>query len=207
MSEISKEAARLTANGLSVGRGLAGPALAQYFLITPPEQRTWKHAGVVAGLVATDKIDGYLGRYAEASKLGAWLDQMADKAFVLPPMIALAKNGEIEDHHWKIKLGRDVGVTALRSAVHMNGGSTSAETIGKIKASAEMTGLVMASSPLASEYPELTNRIFDTATTLNVVSGLQYMQSFGAFTIAAIRGEGQEEACEQLIYTLENGVV
>lgn len=196
MSEKSKQIARLGANSLSIGRGLAGPWLAYKFETTKPEERDWAFTSKVAALVLTDTIDGHLGRYAEITKFGTWADQLADKAFVLPPMIALAKNGEISHLHWQAKLGRDIGVTALRGVVHLNGGSTAAESLGKMKAVAEMTGLIVAASPASQQYPELTERIFDTATTLNIVSGAQYMQAFGGFALSAIRGENQEQMAE-----------
>ncbi|MCA9342875.1 hypothetical protein KC950_02590 [Candidatus Saccharibacteria bacterium] len=198
MSEISKQVARVGANSLSIGRGVAGLWLAHELRTTQPKDRDWVMASKVASLVITDTIDGKMGRYANPSRLGSWLDQMSDKAFVLPPMITLANKGEIADYHWQVKLGRDIGVTALRSVVHLNGGSTAAETLGKMKATAEMTGLVVASSPLAIEYPELSNKVFESATILNLASGAQYMQAFGSFTLAALREQNQEQASLKL---------
>ena len=202
MSELDKQAARWTANGLSVGRGLAGPWLAHKLNEVPPSERDWGLTAKVAGIVATDKIDGFLGRYAEVSALGGWLDQMSDKAFVLPPMYVLAKNGEISDYHWQVKLGRDIGVTALRSMVQLNGGNTTADDLGKMKALTEMTGLVVASSPLADRYPDLSNRIFDASSTLNIVSGAHYMHAFGEFTLSVMRGENQEQAADNLLHNI-----
>ena len=193
MPKTSEKLARLGANGLSISRAAAGPWLAHELHKRPPEERDWALAGVVAGLTVSDMVDGRLGRYAGESKNGAWLDQMSDKAFALPPMIVLANNGEISPIHWKAKLGRDIGVTALRSAVHLNGGSTAAEQLGKMKAVAEMTGLVISASPLSESHPELANRVFEASTTLNVASGAQYMQAFGSFLLASARGEHQEE--------------
>lgn len=198
MPRTSEKLARVGANGLSIGRAAAGPWLAYELHKRPPEERDWALAGVVAALVVSDTIDGRLGRYAGTSNNGAWLDQMSDKAFALPPMMVLANNGEISPLHWKAKLGRDIGVTALRSAVHLNGGGTAAEQLGKIKAAAEMTGLVIASSPLSESHPELANRVFEAGTTLNIVSGAQYMHAFGSFLLEAAHNEPSQGSIEGL---------
>lgn len=192
MSILSKKAKRVGANSLSVVRGASGPILAERLVAKERKDRGWSLAFVFGLLAYSDKVDGDLARSADPSKWGPWLDQMADKTFALPQMYALAKTGEIKSYHWKIKLARDVGVTALRAFAHSNGSSTDAEELGKKKAAVEMLGLETAYLPITKDYPELTNAIFDVATMLNIASGLSYIRSFGKTAL----GSAEQEVAE-----------
>lgn len=168
---------RGVANTLPVVRAVAAPVIAEKIRTTKPEDRTWKLAAAVALIAVTDFIDGKIARKIGPTKLGGWLDQTADKLFILPSLKALGDTGEISKNHFYIKVARDVGMTATRAVAEHYGHNTDAQKLGKYKAATEMATQLVAVSPL-SQRPALTEGLATAATTLSIVSAVQYGVSY-----------------------------
>jgi CDP-diacylglycerol--glycerol-3-phosphate 3-phosphatidyltransferase len=91
----------------------------------------------------TDWVDGYWARkYGQVTQLGRILDPFADKLIVCGAFIFLAAAPQLADGTpasgvaaWVAVLimGREIGVTALRSFVETHGGDFSAKWAGKWK--------------------------------------------------------------------------
>lgn len=89
----------------------------------------------------TDWIDGWWARkYNQVTKLGRVLDPFCDKILICGTFILLAT--KMESVHWcyavsgivaVVVVGRELLVTALRSAIEGSGGDFSAKYSGKLK--------------------------------------------------------------------------
>lgn len=80
----------------------------------------WALALFVLGS-ASDGLDGWLARrYGWQSRIGGWLDPLADKAFVLAASVALALRGDL---HWALLILmalRDTVIVSGAVAFHLN---------------------------------------------------------------------------------------
>jgi CDP-diacylglycerol--glycerol-3-phosphate 3-phosphatidyltransferase len=104
-------------------------------------------AGVLfAAASVTDSLDGYLARrMGLTSRLGAFLDPVADKLIVAVALVLLVS----KDHHWVLVLaacviiGREIAISALREWMAELGESTrvAVSSLGKFKTILQMVGL------------------------------------------------------------------
>ncbi len=104
-------------NLLTYGRIAAVPALAA-FLFTDSDQARWIALAIYVVACITDFFDGYLARRrAESSKLGQFLDPIADKLLISVVLLMLVFDHTIEGPNvWAaiIILCREVLVSGLR---------------------------------------------------------------------------------------------
>jgi CDP-diacylglycerol--glycerol-3-phosphate 3-phosphatidyltransferase len=115
--------------------------------------------GLTAGLVLfiflaiSDWLDGHLARqYGVGSRLGQFLDPLADKVLVLGAFFALlflppATGGQLlHTSWWWVAVGliafRDVAVTLLRSWAERRGRSIQTRNAAKIKTAVQLTFLI-----------------------------------------------------------------
>jgi cardiolipin synthase (CMP-forming) len=109
----------------------------------------WKNATacwlfVLAAI--TDAIDGYVARkYGMVSRLGAFLDPVADKLMVSAALIVLLSLGRIDEFVALVIIGREIAVSALREWMAQIGKSASVavNSLGKIKTIAQMVAIPM----------------------------------------------------------------
>ena len=186
---------RHTANTLSRARIVGGPAVAGYILTHRPEERSYAVGVAVAAGGLTDKLDGSLSRanvaamtdeerayHVESGRdaAGKKLDHRADKAWVLPPMAALAMRGEISVAHPALKLLRDRRVGGIKGQYHeLTGEYPSAGDTARAKTTVEMAGVAVGASPLAAVHipgteTTLPDAIFTVSTGLSEYSAGQY---------------------------------
>jgi phosphatidylglycerophosphate synthase len=199
----SLDGLRMSADALSLAR-IPAAELARRQLRgkrRDPEDRTWGFAAGVATLLLTDKLDGTLARKAQARKggdkdsFGGWLDQLSDKVVCDMLMSQLAKNDEISPDLVNINRVRDVAVTAGRIAMESNGLDASAGKLGKIKTLVNSVATVMACSPIQAQHPELTEGLFQAATVMSVVSGVEYLSQVMPLLLSP-----SKENVEDLVY-------
>jgi len=109
----------------------------------------WKNATacwlfVLAAI--TDAFDGFLARrYGTTSKLGEFLDPVADKLMVSAALIVLIALGRVDEFVALIIIGREIAVSALREWMARIGKSSSVavNSLGKIKTIAQMVAIPM----------------------------------------------------------------
>ena len=95
-------------NGLSVARGVAGPALA--YAVLHDADPAFVLAGVLAAAVS-DWLDGHLARrWNQRSVAGTYLDPVGDKIFVASLAIALAVRGDVPAWLAACLVGRDAAL-------------------------------------------------------------------------------------------------
>lgn len=94
----------------------------------------------------TDALDGYIARkYAMGSKLGAFLDPVADKLMVSAALIVLLAFNRVDMFVALVIIGREITVTALREWMAQVGesGKVKVNVIGKIKTISQMVAIPM----------------------------------------------------------------
>lgn len=94
----------------------------------------------------TDALDGYIARrYGAVSKLGEFLDPVADKLMVSAALIVLLALGRVDSLVALVIIGREIAVSALREWMAKIGKSSNiaVNSMGKIKTIAQMTAIPM----------------------------------------------------------------
>jgi len=151
----------------------------------PPNVIGMRLAALLFALAAlTDWLDGYLARKLnQTSKLGAFLDPIADKLIVVTVLVMIV------DEFGKLSIlipaliiiGREIAVSGLREWMSElgNRGSVSVSMLGKIKTTAQMLSLLL----LLYRYPIFGIPIFEIgvwllyiAATLTLWSMLVYFR-------------------------------
>ena len=108
-------------------------------------------AGVFIMLARTDAVDGYIARKREMiTKMGIFLDPIADKLLVTAALIALLERGELTGWAAMIIIGREFIVTGLRLVLAGEGVVVAASKWGKIKTVTQMIAIVLS---LVKNYP------------------------------------------------------
>jgi len=94
----------------------------------------------------SDALDGYIARrYGMVSKLGEFLDPVADKLMVSAALIVLIALGRVDSLVALVIIGREITVSALREWMARIGksGSVAVNSMGKIKTIAQMVAIPM----------------------------------------------------------------
>lgn len=163
----------LAANALTVGRLILAPVLAWMILL---ETNRWPTFALAMVLGASDFFDGKLARYATPTRVGAYVDPLADKAVVLLAGFALVDIGRFPLWPWIIIAIREVGIQLYRSYWARRNFSIPARPSGKYKVFVQ--GLVIAFvllPPLDDAAPWVADGFLWLALAFTVVSGAQYI--------------------------------
>ena len=99
----------------------------------------------IVGLAAlTDFLDGYLARRRQqVTALGQLMDPLADKLLITAALISLVQMGLAPAWMVAIILGREFGVTVLRSLAYSRGVTISASRLGKCKMASQVVAIVL----------------------------------------------------------------
>ena len=92
----------------------------------------------------TDAFDGYFARkYGLTSRLGAFLDPVADKLMVCAALIVLLELGRVNALVALVIIGREIAISALREWMAQIGASenVAVNSLGKIKTIAQMVAI------------------------------------------------------------------
>jgi CDP-diacylglycerol--glycerol-3-phosphate 3-phosphatidyltransferase len=122
----------------------------------------------------TDGLDGYLARrYAGATRVGQWLDPLADKILVTAPVIAMTATGEFPAWAAVVIVLREFAVLLLRAWLGTRGVSMPASPWGKVKTAVQMLLVPLYLLPLEGAEG-LRLAVLWIAVVLTVWSGLDY---------------------------------
>lgn len=150
----------------------------------------YRWSGLVAAIIfalagITDWIDGYLARkWSQMTKLGAFLDPVADKLMVATALVVL-----VEQHanFWlsvpaAVIIGREITISALREWMAELGkrASVAVSFIGKVKTTFQMiaiTGLIANPPELENWMVWLAYLLLYIATGLTLWSMLVYVKA------------------------------
>ncbi len=152
-------------NALALARAVAVVPLMA--LLARPGQEGLAFA-LFAIAAATDVADGALARaWGQETRVGAFLDPLADKILVLGTLAALVASSVVPWWVFVLVLGREVFVTALRAA----GAPIGTTRLAKAKTALQYLALAALLVPFLS----LGYVLLAAALVLTVLSGAEYV--------------------------------
>jgi len=137
-------------------------------------------AGIFILASITDGVDGYIARKTkQVTKMGMFLDPVADKLLVTAALIVLLQNDKLNGWAAMFIIGREFIVTGLRLIAAGEGIVIAASNLGKIKTTTQIIAIVLS---LLGNFPLklLTDFPFDTvamfiAVLVTIYSGYDYI--------------------------------
>ncbi len=137
-------------------------------------------AGTLAAAVfvfgaLTDGLDGYLARrYTGSTRIGVWLDPLADKILVSAPIIALSAIGSFPAWAAVVIVGRELAVSLLRAWLGGRGIGMPASPWGKAKTTVQMVLVPLYLLPLGADADTAKRVVLGLAVALTLWSGLDF---------------------------------
>lgn len=174
----------LLPNAITVARAIA--VLPVVVLVTDPATVPWALALFTLAAL-TDAVDGPLARRLGAvTRLGAFLDPLADKVLVLGTLMALLGLGAVDGWVVVVILGREVIVTALRGAAAARGAAIEASAYGKAKTvlqAVAVAALLLALTVATVEVAPVAAAVLAAALALTVASGIDVLVRASALLV------------------------
>lgn len=162
----------LAANSLTVARIALAPVLA---LLVASRNPWWVTFWMGWLLGATDVIDGSLARRATPTRMGAFLDPLADKVVVLLVGFTLVGIGRFPALPVVIIAIREVAIMAYRSYWGRRGLAIPARQSAKYKTLVQGVALAAALCPPLDPHPWVADGLLWLAVVFTLVSGMQYV--------------------------------
>lgn len=160
-------------NALSAARIALVPVLVWVLFAETNYDGSMLAAALFAIASITDVIDGHLARSKGlVTEVGKVLDPLADKLMVSSVLLSLVVLGQVPLWAVALILGREVGVSVLRSRASKRGGSeVGARPLGKLKMAMQVTlVLVLLAAPDPSAAGVLA--LLYSTVAVTVISGL-----------------------------------
>jgi CDP-diacylglycerol---glycerol-3-phosphate 3-phosphatidyltransferase len=131
---------------------------------------------------ATDFLDGFLARrYRIVSRVGKFLDPLADKLLVSAALIMLIPLDRVAAWMAFLIIGRELMVTGLRGLAASEGVVLAADRWGKAKTILQMaalTALILHYPFLSINFQRLGTILLWLALIITLISGVWYFQAF-----------------------------
>ena len=162
----------MAANSLTILRIAVAPVLA---LLVYHRNPWWATFWLGWLLGATDVIDGSLARRSTPTRLGAFLDPLADKVVVLAVGFGLVAIGRFTVLPMAIIAMREVAIMAYRSYWGRRGLAIPARRSAKYKTFVQGVALAAALCPLLNGHLWVADVLLWLAVAFTVGSGLQYV--------------------------------
>jgi CDP-diacylglycerol---glycerol-3-phosphate 3-phosphatidyltransferase len=165
-----------TANAITVVRMLLIPVFLVLLLSHLP-YGAWLAIAVFAVAAFTDKLDGYVARSrGQITKLGQFLDPLADKMLISAALIALVGLHKLPAWVAMVIIAREFAVSALRVVGIDQGVSIPASSLGKAKTISQIVAVIILMWPHGHLWyaPLVENTAIYVAVGLTVISGIQY---------------------------------
>lgn len=165
---------KITPNSITFTRIALIPAFVPILLVREDYAHgAWIAFALFAVLSLTDGLDGYVARSRnQVTKLGIFLDPLADKLLVTAALIALVQLGDIESWVVVIILSREFAVTGLRAIAAAENVVIPAHWLGKIKTVTQIALVLVLIAPGTPAIAELLLTI--AAVVLTIGSGAEY---------------------------------
>lgn len=162
-------------NVLTLGRLLVVPFFALLLLLDGGSESTrLLAAGLFVAACLTDVVDGRLARSrGQITDFGILADPIADKALVGTALVGLSLLGVLPWWATLVILGREVGVTAMRSALARHG-MIPASRGGKLKCLVQNIAVTLYLLPLTGPAADLRLPALLLAVAATVLTGLDY---------------------------------
>ena len=162
-------------NVLTLGRLLAVPFFAALLAFGgDSDQARVLAAGLFLLACLTDVVDGHLARSRDQiTDFGVMADPIADKALVGTALVGLSLLGTLPWWATAVILGREVAVTAMRSALARHG-MIPASRGGKLKCLSQNIAVTLYLLPLAGAAAAMRFPVLLVAVVATVLTGLDY---------------------------------
>ena len=162
-------------NVVSLGRIVLIPVVVLLVSVERPEA-SWLALVVFLVGALSDLVDGYLARrHAMKTAVGAWLDPLSDKLFVIVPAVALSLLAEFPWWATAVIVLRELAVSLLRWRLDRRGVSMPASRAGKAKTLSQVTAVALSIAPLSAAYDGPVLAVIVVAVALTIWSGLEYL--------------------------------
>jgi CDP-diacylglycerol--glycerol-3-phosphate 3-phosphatidyltransferase len=140
-------------------------------------------------LASTDGVDGWLARRMGATRSGAFLDPLADKALVIGAMWAVVAAGGFWWLPVLLVTVRELAISGFRSYWGRQGLAVPARFWAKVKTVVQSVAVGLAlCPPLAEDHTWAVSAALWVATALTLVTGAQYMvEGSSATSLGGIR--------------------
>jgi CDP-diacylglycerol--glycerol-3-phosphate 3-phosphatidyltransferase len=131
---------------------------------------------------ATDFLDGFLARrHRLVSRLGKFMDPLADKLLVSVALIMLIPLGRVPAWMAFVIIGRELAVTGLRGLAATEGIILAPDRWGKVKTLLQMTALtalILHYQYVGVDFHELGMALLWLALIATLASGVSYFWTF-----------------------------
>jgi CDP-diacylglycerol--glycerol-3-phosphate 3-phosphatidyltransferase len=131
----------------------------------------------------TDAVDGWYARkYGQMTRLGAFLDPVADKLMVCAALVVLVALGRVDEFVALVIIGREITISALREWMAQIGASASVavNALGKMKTIMQMVAIpvLLFHDPLFGVIPiaQIGTLLIYIAAGLTVYSMFYYLK-------------------------------
>lgn len=165
---------RISPNTITFTRIALIPAFVPLLLVRSDyDFGEWIAFGLFALLSLTDGLDGYVARSRnKITRLGIFLDPLADKLLVTAALVTLVQLAEIDAWVVVLILSREFAVTGLRLIASGEGVVIAAHWLGKLKTVAQIALVLVLILP---ESPPVVGTIMTAITVLLTIgSGAEY---------------------------------
>ena len=165
---------RITPNMITFSRIALIPAFVPLLLGRDDYQYgTWIAFTLFALLSLTDGLDGYVARSRnKVTRLGIFLDPLADKLLVTAALVTLVQLGEISAWIVVVILSPEFAITGLRAIAASEGVVIAADWTGKIKTVLQIALVLVLIIPDASDL--LSNVLTVLTVLVTIGSGVEY---------------------------------
>jgi CDP-diacylglycerol---glycerol-3-phosphate 3-phosphatidyltransferase len=162
-------------NVLSIGRIALIPVVVA-LLDSDHDAVRWFALVVFVVGALSDLVDGYLARrHSMTTPVGAWLDPLSDKLFVIVPAAVLSSMGEFPWWATAAIVLREVAVQFLRWRLDQRGISMPASRVAKAKTLSQVFAVGFSIAPLSSRFDPLVMAVIVLAVVLTLYSGFEYL--------------------------------
>ena len=169
---------------LAIFRVLIGPVILYLILLDGRESGFMIFPAVLAFIGAwTDYFDGLLARmWNVTTKLGAFLDTIADKLFLTFIFLGLMSVGRVGVWITVLLLSREFVITGLRGLAGIEGISIPPSKYGKLKASLQFwaIGFLLVDFSFSIGYLSINDVVLYLALVVSYYSGYQYIRNYFA---------------------------
>lgn len=176
-------------NALTLSRILISPLIVA--LLLKESRRRDRLAASALGVAAlTDFLDGFLARrQGKETRLGEFLDPLADKICISSVFVMLARRGRLPGWVPGVIIGREVLITLFRVYAGTRGSSVPASVWGKLKTNSQLLALLAVITEEQERKPGvLRNAAVAAAVALTLYSGLDYILKSRRYLVPAEGG-------------------
>ncbi|MCW2973758.1 MAG: CDP-diacylglycerol--glycerol-3-phosphate 3-phosphatidyltransferase [Thermoleophilia bacterium] len=165
---------RITPNMITFTRIALIPAFVPLLLVRDDyDLGTWIAFALFALLSLTDGLDGYVARSRnKVTRLGIFLDPLADKLLVTAALVTLVQLEEINAWVVVTILSREFAITGLRAIAASEGVVIAADWSGKIKTVLQIALVLVLIVPSAPDWLSVSLTVLTVAVTVG--SGVEY---------------------------------